>query len=269
MSNKRTIDLTSPDYTDNKTCIKKRLYCNNNMSTVNQNSTQDVFSWEKLCYLLDDKLKDVTRKADLIDLKAEIDELKKENMQLKNDLKKVSTRLEFIDRKSRSSNVVVSGLSNSNVNGAKSEFVKLCTEVLKTNVNIISTRMISSGKAVCFTLESSTQAYNVTSAKNKLKGRSVYIQKDYTEEEQNVRYNLRQISKKISKSNSNVKVRLGEFCIYLNNKKYIWSKGKVLANSEMDAQFLNGLLAQCNYPMDVCVREAHNNRTTTSETLPQ
>lgn len=255
MSNKRPLHLTSPEYTDKNKC--KKLLPNRNMAEQN-NSSQDVFSWGKLCSLLDDKLKDVTRKADLVDLKADIDELKKENLQLKSDVKKLTTRLELIDRRSRSSNVVVSGLKSEKINAVKVEFSKLCAEVLNVNINIMSARMISLGKA-CFTLESSMQVLNVTSAKNKLKGKTIFIQKDYTEGEQNVRYNLRQLSKGISKSKQTVKVRLGEFCIFINNIKYTWSMGKIMANTSADAVFLNNLLTECNYPADVCINEGRQN----------
>lgn len=257
MSCKRTLNLTSPENTDQKNC-KKRLYCQN-MSSADTSNTQDVFSWNKLCSLLDDKLKDVARKSDLVDLKAEMEEIKKENLQLKNDLKKLSSRLEFVDRNARSTNIIVSGLSCNNVNAVKAEFLNLCTKVLKVNTNVMSTRMLASGKSVCFTLESRMQAANVISAKKELKGQAIYLQKDYTAVEQNVRYNMRQISKKISKSCTNIKVRLGEFCIYINNKKYTWSNGKVIANTNSDAEFLNSLLAKCNYPMEIHVKEVQAN----------
>lgn len=254
MNNKRPLHLTSPEYTDKNNC-KKHLSFQN---MEEQNNSQDVFSWEKLTILLDVKLQDVTRKSDLVDLKANIDELRRENLQLKNDVEKLTSRLEIIDRRSRSSNVVVSGLESEKVNTAKHEFSKICIDVLKVSINIVSTRMISKGRA-CFTLESSTQAFNVTSAKKKLMGKPIYIQKDYTEDEQNVRYNLRQLSKDISKKDSTVKVRLGEFCIYINNYKYTWSKYKIMANTGADAEYLNKLLNKFNYQADVCVKEVRQN----------
>lgn len=253
MSNKRTLQSTSPDYTD-KNNYKKFVSCENMQK---QNSEQDVFSWEKLCYLLDDKLKDVTRKSDLVAIKTDIEELKEENLKLKNDIKKLTSRIEFIDRRSRSANVIISGLNSDNVKAAKTEFLKLCSNELKVNVNVMSTRIISGGKSFCFTLETSMQAYNVTAAKKKLKGQMVYIQKDYTEEEQHVRYQLRKLSKNISQCNESVKVRLGEFCIFIDNNKFTWSNGKIVSNSANNAEYLSKLLAECNYPMEVTFRGGH------------
>ena len=40
-------------------------------------------------------------------------------------------------------------------------------------------------------------AQNVVMSKSKLRGRRIYIQKDYRSEEQQVRFNLRQLSKNI------------------------------------------------------------------------
>lgn len=130
------------------------------MQAHTKNNSQDVFSWDKLCNLFDDKLKDVARKSDLVPIKADIEEFKEENQKLKNHIKKLSSRLEFIDRKSRSSNVVLSGLGSTNINAAKADFLKLSSEVLELNNNIISTRMIAGGKSFYFTLETNSHSLN-------------------------------------------------------------------------------------------------------------
>lgn len=74
------------------------------------NSQQDVFSWSKLCDVLDDKLKDVAKKEDLAAIKQEVEKFKVENCKLKEDIVKLTNRLELVDKKSRSTNIVVSGL---------------------------------------------------------------------------------------------------------------------------------------------------------------
>lgn len=255
MNNKRTLEATSPDYTEKNS--KKHLSCQN-MAENSQSASQDVFSWSRFSDLLDDKLKDVARKTDLVVIQTEIQELKEENIRLNNDIKKLTSRLEYIDRRSRSSNVVVAGLNCKNVQTAREKFTKLCSDVLKVNADVVSTRMISSGKSFLFSLGSSSQAYNVVAAKGLLKGQDVFIQKDYTEDEQNVRYNLRQLSKNISKANDSVKVRLGEFCIFINNNKYTWSNGKVCADSVNDAEYLKNLLSECNFVIDVCIKDSMN-----------
>lgn len=252
MSNKRTLEETSPDHSENNNS-KKHLILQN-MAQNNQTDNRDVFSWNRFSDLLDDKLKDVARKTDLIAIQTEMQELKEENLRLKNDLKKLTSRLEYIDRRSRSSNVIVSGLNCKNIQAAREGFTKLCSDVLLVNVEVMSCRMIAYEKSFLFSLGSSVQAYNVIAAKGILKGQNVFIQKDFTEEEQHVRYNLRQLSKKITKGDKSVKVRLGEHCIYINNNKYTWSNGKVYADSANNAEYLKMLLLQCNFEIDVSVK---------------
>ncbi|GBP12700.1 hypothetical protein EVAR_70832_1 [Eumeta japonica] len=224
------------------------------MQGDNGNNSRDVFSWDKLCSLLDDKLKDVTRKTDLNELRTEIDVLKKENLTLKNDVKKLTSRLDYIDRSMRLSNVVVTGLSSRNNNVAKTEFENLCADVLKVSNKIMSTRLLAGGKTFCFTLESRQQASDVLAAKNKLKGRRVYINKDYTNEEQNKRYKLRKLRRSIAACNRSVKVRLGEFCIFVENKKYTCDGNEIIANSNQDAVFLRSLTAEHENPFEIGVR---------------
>ncbi|XP_059218299.1 uncharacterized protein LOC131997633 [Stomoxys calcitrans] len=101
MSSKRTLLSTSPDHKEH---TPKKYAPSLNMSVSSQ---QDVFTWSKLCEVLDDKLKGVAKKEDLTDIKHEIEELKHENSKLKEDIKKLTNRLELVDQKSRTTNIMV------------------------------------------------------------------------------------------------------------------------------------------------------------------
>lgn len=225
-----------------------------NMDNNQNSAASDAFSWNKLCNLLDDKLKDVAKKEDVLSIKKEIDDLREENVVLRNEVKKLSSRIEQIDRRSRLTNIVVSGLASANAAAAKLDFIDLCTNKLIVNANVVTVRVLPSKGTFLFTLETYLQANNVLAAKDKLKGDMIFIQKDYTKEEQDTRYNLRQLNKKISNLNLNIKVRLGEFCTFINNKKYTWMLGKFVAYSNEDADYLKNLLIQANYSMDVIVK---------------
>lgn len=67
-----------------------------------------------------------------------------------------------------------------------------------------------------------------------------------------------------------MKIRLGEFCIFVNDKKYTWSSEKVVAYSTADAEFLKMLLSEACFAVDVITRvnngETHVN---TNNTPPQ
>ena len=213
----------------------------------------DTFSWqmmsnmldEKLGIMLDEKLADVARKSDLSEIMTELMEVKAENAKLRDIVSNLSARLERIDRKTRLSSVVVNGLSSGDSTEAKLEFNKLCTEVLHVNVSVTSCVKLSR-RSFIFNLESSTMTQNLLSSRSKLKGRSVYIQKDFTANEQNVRFKLRKISNCIKEKNKSIKVRLGDVCMYVNDKKFTWHNNKVMANSVSDSDFIKKLFNECN-----------------------
>ncbi|XP_059216628.1 uncharacterized protein LOC131998105 [Stomoxys calcitrans] len=211
MNNKRTLLSISPE-NSHSTPKKYSPY-----QKMNINNQQDVFSWSKLGDVLDDKLKDVAKKEDLTAIKYEVEELKQENCKLREDIKKLTNRLETLDRKSRTTNIVVSGLRSRTTFTAKKEFLDICNNKLNIVVNISYARMLSSGKSFVFTLDTNSQVQNILNTKEKLHGQFIYIQKDYTAVEQSTRYNLRQVGKIVSQHKKDVKVRLGEFCLFLLN----------------------------------------------------
>lgn len=254
MSNKRSRQL-SPEQLINNNNKKQNINCNQQNMDANKNDTADVFSWNKLCSLLDDKLKDVAKKEDVQSIRIEMDELRVENTKLRNEVKVLSSRIEQIDRRSRSSNIVVSGLVCVNAAAAKAVFNKLCTDSLNVYANVVTVRDLPAKNTFLFTLESQLQVVNVLGAKDKLKGGTIFMHKDYTKDEQNIRYNLRKLNKTISNLNMNLKVRLGEFCSYIDNRKYSWALGKIVAYSVDDHEFLIKLLSKSNYSIDVIVKD--------------
>lgn len=252
MSIKRTLLSTSPD---NINCTPKKIFTGPNMST---GGNQDLFSWSKLGDLLDDKLRDVAKKEDVAAIKQEVDVLKTENSKLKDEIQKLTNRLEVIDRRSRSSNVVVSGLVCNNTSTAKKMFISMSKNELNVDINIMGTKMLSSGKSFVFTLETQGEAQRVIEARRQLKGKNIYIQKDYTALEQTTRYNLRKVARVVSKIKPNIKVRLGEFCIFVNDIKYTWMDEKILAPTQKDADFLVNILELSNNSYDVFCKQTSN-----------
>lgn len=251
MSSKRVRQLLSTEQLihNNKKQLTKQ--------TMESQTPSDMFSWAKFCSILDIKLNEVAKKDDLAPLVAEILELKEENKKLRNDITKLTTRLEQIDRKTRSANIIVNGLKSKNINEVKTDFSLLCSNTLGVDVNVVTARMLSTECSFLITLDTNLQAVSALSARSKLKDKAIFIQKDYTTEEQNVRYNLRKINRNISKHKNNLKIRMGEFCIYINNKKFSWSLDSAVAYSKDDAEYLRILLSDCNYPVDIIVRDGN------------
>lgn len=263
MNNKRRRQFSPEQLFDNRN--KKQntsslaIGINKQTQQIMGTEKNDVFSWDKLCNMLDSKLKDVAKKEDVLLIKTEIDDLREENVQLRKEVKMLTSRIEQIDRRSRASNIVVSGMLCNNISAAKFDFINLCNNSLGVNAKVVNARSLPSINTFLFTLETNLQAVNVLEAKNKIRGTKIFIQKDYTKEEQNMRYNLRHINKSISKYNMNIKVRLGEFCTYINDKKYTWEDGKLVALSNTDAETLRNLLVKANLSTAVIVK----NRSTT------
>lgn len=209
----------------------------------------------KLSAALDLKLHDVARKDDLQPLSMEIQHLRSENTHLKEELQAMKNRLEFIDKSSRRANIVVSGLSNTNAQLAVAEFNDLCSNVLNTPAIVKESRPVHGGKSFVFSLDSALQVNNIIAAKRHLKGTTIFVQKDYTADERNKRFQLRQLGKNITKLGDKIKVRFGEFCIYVNDIQFTWNKGKVEAAKIQDVEFLRGIVTKAKFTCDIIVRE--------------
>ena len=80
--------------------------------------------------IFEEKLTDITRKEDLDCIKAELQDLKTGNNRLRNEIKTLTTRIEFIDRKTRQSNMLVNGQNCKNICAAKPDFTELCKDTL-------------------------------------------------------------------------------------------------------------------------------------------
>ena len=194
------------------------------------------------------------KKEDIDAILAELAEVKQENAKLNEKVCQLEHRLEAIDRRSRFSNVVVNGLNCNDTETAKSEFQKLCKDVLKVNLNVTKPKIIGRN-AVLFCLESSGAVQNLLSNKYKLKGQNVFIQKDFTPQEQKVRYNLRQLSKKIKSKDKTIKVRLGDLCIFVNDKKFTWSNQNIVAFSKQDLETLNKLFKKFKFNDNIIISD--------------
>ena len=84
---------------------------------------------DKLVSKLDEKLADVAKKEDLNKIKLKLEVVTNENLKLKKEIKDLTTRIEFIDRKTLASNIVVDGLKCADTHAAKTEFTKVCSDI--------------------------------------------------------------------------------------------------------------------------------------------
>lgn len=217
----------------------------------------DSFSWAmfdaKLNTALDIKLQDVAKKSDLQSICVEIQQLREENAHLKEDLKLMKSRLEHVEQYSKRSNIVVTGLNANLVKPAIVEFEQLNSTILKTSINVTDVRRLPTGNGFVFSLNSALEADAVIAARAKLKGSSIFIQKDSTAEERHKMYNLRQLGKNIRKIDGSLKIRHGHSRIYINDKMFTWANGNAITSKAADADFLRRLVAKANYNCNVIV----------------
>lgn len=233
----------------------------------------DIFSWDvfelKLGNMLDKKLEDVAKKDDLTPLRLEIEQLRNENVRLKEELDVMNNKLEHVDRISRRSNIIVSGLQSTNTRQATDDFNSICSRTLQTNGHVVESRQIKTkdGFSFVFTMESPLQVNNIIAVKKRLDGSAIYIQKDYTSGERQMRYNLRLLGKSIIKLDKKIKVRYGETSIYINDKVFSWRNGFYEAKQNKDADFLRGLMKKLNIECNVTVKQFHRPMSENTRTM--
>jgi len=216
----------------------------------------DEFSWATLKLILqealDEQLKDVAKKQDVTAINSRITELATENENLRMEIKSLQSRLESVDHANRRCNVIVKGLTCKGTESASDEFVKMAKNILKTNVYVVESTKLPQQGSYVFKLSSQEQAIAVLKAKKLLKGTSVFVNKDYTQKESNNKYNLRILAKKVS-AIQDLKVRMGSQSIFIADKAYTWTDGKIVAACDNDAEFLRDVLRKIKCNFEVCV----------------
>lgn len=198
------------------------------------------------------------KKTDIEALKHELKAVKSENEELKKEIKHLNARIDVIDKRTRTNNIIVNGLIPTNNLSAQNEFVKNCKDILGVEINICSSRLLRNKKSVLFILNSYSEVQKIMNVRNKFKDRSIFVQKDYTIKEQHVRFKLRKFCKDISNVNKNIKVRLGEFCVYVDNKKFSYNNESFIAYSYNDKTFIDKLLNDCKLNYEIIVNNFNN-----------
>lgn len=267
---KRNLLQTSPDIFIVSTPKKQhKMNCNKVVNTgvsvaaSNNNTTPsttngDCFSWavfdSKLNAALDNKLENVVKKEDLSPITADIQLLREENIRLQKELEMMKNRLEQVDKTGRRNNIVVSGLASKFVPQALEEFKKLCELKLKVSVNVVEVRRIASGKSFLLTLNSIMEVNAILSSRRLLIGSNIFIDRDYTFDERNKRYLLRQLGKTVKNADKNMKIRYGDYSIFINDKPYTYDGDKIIAANKSDAEMLKNVLAKVGFVCTINVK---------------
>jgi len=254
LNKKRHLNETSPDKQTvntpkrNQHGLIRPSILGSITNTSSMASSLDQSFWntfeEKLNSALENKLKSVAKKEDLITIKNDVTELRNENTALKAELGTVQKRLEQFDKNYKRANIVVRGLVSSNNSAAVTEFTDVCLKILHQTVCVCDAFRLPSGDFV-FKLPSAFDVANLMSARKALKGSEIFFNRDLTADEKNKKYNLRMLAKKIPSCDT-VKVRAGDFALFVNDKKFIWSNDTIVTSTKEDADMINNILNTCD-----------------------
>ena len=194
-------------------------------------------------------------------------QLREENISLKENMQAMKTRLTHLGKSAIRSNVVVAGLGSTSVKSAINELINLSNSVLKTNVNVTKVRKLPNKSGFVSTMNTALEANAVVSSENKLRGSNVYMQKDSTADECTAMFHLRQLNRYLRSVDSRLKICNGKSCLYMNDMLYAWANDDILAPRE-DANFLRSLTAQTNHACNIIVAQKPDsaNQGTSSST---
>lgn len=106
----------------------------------------------------------------MLELEQKLEEVEQENVLLRNELEVVKNKLELIDRNSRRSNVIFSGIKGDSIQAAKTKIIELCKKRLYVDVNINKVVMLKRNHVFLVELDTIiNQAYNILKNSSKLK----------------------------------------------------------------------------------------------------
>lgn len=218
--------------------------------------------------------KGLATKDDITDLKAEIKQLREENLNLRVKMEKMELdnerkdrRLEAVENHLRRNNLIFKGFDGKeNVE----DVVNFCKDVLEVEVEGKIENSFFLGKdgkglmarKVMFT--SSKVVTDILRNTRKLKGTGFYVDRDYTWNVRNRRRRMFWVRKEIKKRDGNVKCIVKKDILVLNGKEYQWDEENGVTGKKEDIDYLRGLLKEELW-LRCCVPECQNNKQTTGE----
>lgn len=249
-SKKRSLKETSPE---SESSLRNKRHLGGKSSNMNS----DTFTWALFEEKMKNMLETVVKKEDIQQLQKCIDDVKSENVRLRKDLSTLKSKIETLEKNSRRSNIVVSGIMTDNYKEAKQEFIDICNNIMQTKVGI--TRMIKMRTPGDYVveLESPVQATNMMINSGKLKGSNIYIQKDYTPDERTQRYQLRRLKRDLQKYNKHLICTFKDTNLLIGNHSYTWNADFVVAKNSEGKQFLENLLTQTKDKYNIILKAKH------------
>lgn len=224
----------------------------------------DVFSWAKFENKMSKLLENVARKKDVLELQQTVAEVKNENKQLRQEVDNLKAKFEQLDKNSRRRNLIFCGINCVNTTMTKTEIANICNKVLKVEVSMVRIVTIKHNSDFLVELETVKQAVNILSNSAKLKNSGIYVQKDYTAEERNKRFHLRQLKNYLKRVSKDTKCMFKNTSLIIDDKRYEWCNGNIVAQNEVDKQSIMLLLVN-NANYNVVVKKTRSATTSNGE----
>lgn len=220
----------------------------------------DIFTWDMFDARMERLLENVAKKEDFYELQKNLDEVKKENESLRVDVEHLKTKMEWMDKNMRRSNVVFSGVNCINSTAAKTKIIDICNNTLQVNVNIVRVVMLKAKEDFLVELASIQEAINIITNGKKLIDSGIYVQRDYTANERKKRFELRQLKKEIQRFNKNTSFKFKNTSLFINDKQFDWHEGKIMAGNAEDKVNLSLLLAKSQINYDIMVKQKNSQK---------
>ncbi|CAH0547013.1 unnamed protein product [Brassicogethes aeneus] len=154
---------------------------------------------------------------------AEISALKEENQKLNEKLNKVEKKMEKLEKEKKRNNVIIRGTK-----GIRELAIQEVSGVLEKmgvdNIEFLKVETIKpkTGKSfIVAHLKDGEMKTKIMQNKSKLKGLDIYIDNDYTEEEQKVQKTIAEYAKNIAKEGR--KVKIGYRKLIIDGQKWVWN----------------------------------------------
>lgn len=241
----------------------KRPLCDTSPEELNKNTkrisdmseTGDAFSWDIFDRKISKLLENVAKKDDILDLQRNLDEVKEENKNLRNDLENLKSKMSAIDKFMRRSNVIFSGINCENYQTAKTRIMDICLNILNIHVNITKVVMLKRNYEFLVELETNQQAIKIILSGSKLKNLGIFVHKDYSSEDRDKRFQLRKLKKKLRECDNSTKCTFKNTSILVDDKQYNWHDGNVIAGSVDDKNFLLAKLGNFSDEFNIVVNQ--------------
>ncbi|KAK4886832.1 hypothetical protein RN001_003103 [Aquatica leii] len=139
-------------------------------------------------------------------------------------IEKLENQLEIQEKNKKIHNIIIKGLQLPN-NNLETNIETFLNQELNTEVNVTEAFKVgkkSDSMVIVAKLKSRTQKQLILTNKNKLKGKSVYIENDLTKAELEIQSILRQHANEELKKGRKAKIAYQK--LYVDNELYIWNK---------------------------------------------